>query len=663
MDYGIAKALSGFVSSGDAKQQRNQDFALLQNLYAQQQQQLNQEAKLNQDMVAYQEKVTELATQITSGTGMREEDRNAYKMLTEEATQLLKEDIAKSGSIAKFLQSGGAQKLADYKNVITGSDIAQRLQRNQLAFEKMIDASQGENSDQTAHLIPESFMQQVQMYQNGQIDEVQWQGLLSDYDWDIKDEMQKDQMLTPEMILGHGMNYQIAVENFKRDRGYTPDMFETPEDYDYALKEYVESKYGAVYGTQEISTTLSSELNKVKYVMQDLADQGFKYENSYVIDDAGNTGTFKDAFENSEGMVILDKTLGYDAGWSAHTYKGNKVRTTGSWGMAYESDIASILYGDDYDVETGTLKVDALKVEDGVFIGGTGGKLGAGHDVGTWFGEGATNVGDGDALILKGYTIGLKVSGTNANGEYEEYLITDQDDPKYDDLSDHEGKTVKQVYLAEFYDIDQFLWLNEGAKSVDADMWYGDFGILADDVYYHEINFDKVKNEMDKKLDINSQLTEQRKNMFQYDKKVQFEKQKQKRKNKIQKDFLKEYVNNAPEYDQDGVPTVDKIKKKFIPTFDNQLFNLVGPDNDGEFTNLRPHLFSFVLSEAKKRNPNDIGSETTRIINSLTEYKGTEFGEVIKGGNVNNFYQWLNNNGFNTKDLRKEARNLQYVIF
>ena len=94
MDYGIAKALSGFVSSGDAKQQRNQDFALLQNLYAQQQQQLNQEAKLNQDMVAYQEKVTELATQITSGTGMREEDRNAYKMLTEEATQLLKEDIA-----------------------------------------------------------------------------------------------------------------------------------------------------------------------------------------------------------------------------------------------------------------------------------------------------------------------------------------------------------------------------------------------------------------------------------------------------------------------------------------------------------------------------------------------------------------------------------------
>ena len=70
-----------------------------------------------------------------------------------------------------------------------------------------------------------------------------------------------------------------------------------------------------------------------------------------------------------------------------------------------------------------------------------------------------------------------------------------------------------------------------------------------------------------------------------------------------------------------------------------------------------------ILSEAKKRNPNDIGSETTRIINSLTEYKGTEFGEVIKGGNVNNFYQWLNNNGFNTKDLRKEARNLQYVIF
>ena len=35
MDYGIAKALSGFVSSGDAKQQRNQDYALLQNLYAQ----------------------------------------------------------------------------------------------------------------------------------------------------------------------------------------------------------------------------------------------------------------------------------------------------------------------------------------------------------------------------------------------------------------------------------------------------------------------------------------------------------------------------------------------------------------------------------------------------------------------------------------------------
>ena len=183
MDYGIAKALSGFVSSGDKKQQRNDEFALMQNLYDQQQKQLNQEAAFNQDMVAYTESVTALATEITSGVGMRESDREAYKMLTEEATQILKDDIAKAGSITKFLQAGGAQKLADYKNTIIGSDVALRLKKNQQVFEKLINASQGEGSENTSHLIPESFMAEMEAYQNGTIDEVEWKGLLSDYDF------------------------------------------------------------------------------------------------------------------------------------------------------------------------------------------------------------------------------------------------------------------------------------------------------------------------------------------------------------------------------------------------------------------------------------------------------------------------------------------------
>ena len=132
------------------------------------------------------------------------------------------------------------------------------------------------------------------------------------------------------------------------------------------------------------------------------------------------------------------------------------------------------------------------------------------------------------------------------------------------------------------------------------------FGILADDVYYQEINFDHVSRELDKKLDINAQLTEQRKKSFNYGQKEKHQKAWEKRLQKINKEFRDLYVEGAPEVGEDGVPITEKIKKKFIPTFDNQLFNLVGPENDGEYTNIRPHLFSFILSEAKKRHPDNI---------------------------------------------------------
>ena len=660
MDYGIAKALSGFVSSGDAKAQRNQEFQLLQNMYEQQQRQANQEAAYNQDMVAYTEKVTELAQEITSGVGMREEDREAYKMLTEEATALLKEDISRAGSITKFLQAGGAQKLADYKNTIVGSDIALRLKKNQAVFEKLIDASQGENADKTAHLIPESFMSQMEAYQNGQIDEVQWQGLLSDYDWGVKEQFDKATPISAEMILSSGMNYQIAQENFQRDRGYTPTMFDSQEDYDMALHSYIDSKYGTTYGEKEIKATLASELTTVKHHVMNLADQGYKYDNSYAIDEEGGRGTFKDAFENSDAMIVLDKTIGYNAGYQPHTYKGKTVRTTGAWGTAYQDEIASIIFGDNYNGETG--QVDNVKVKDGVFVGGTGGKLGAGHEVGTWT-EDATEVGDGDPLTLRGFTIGLKVSG-NVDGEYVEYLVIDEPDAEYPDIEKYTqmGLETKQVYLAELYDIDDLLnWT--GIAGPDDDFWYGDWGLLADDVYYQEVNFDQVSRELDKKLDINEQLTEQRKKNFNYGQKMKFETQQQKRLQKITNKFLDTYVEGAPEVGEDGIPTTEKIKKKFLPSFDNQLFNLVGPDNDGEYTNLRPHLFSFVLSEAKKRHPDNIEVGVKEITNSLDKYKGTDFGNIIKGGSVDNFYQYLNNNGFDTKELRKEARNIKYVLF
>ena len=652
MDYGIAKALSGFVSSGDKKQQRNDEFALMQNLYDQQQKQLNQEAAFNQDMVAYTESVTALATEITSGVGMRESDREAYKMLTEEATQILKDDIAKAGSITKFLQAGGAQKLADYKNTIIGSDVALRLKKNQQVFEKLINASQGEGSENTAHLIPESFMAEMEAYQNGTIDEVEWKGLLSDYDWSVTEQYDRSTPISAEMILSTGMNYQIAQENFKRDRGYTPAMFDSPEDYDMALHSYIDSKYGTVYGEQEITATLASELSKVKFAVQDEAKQGFKLENSYIIDEEGGTGTFKDAFENGDGLIILDETIGYDAGYKPHTYKGKTIRSTGAIGTAYQDEIASIVFGDNYDTETG--EVVGVMVKDGVFVGGTGGKLGAGHDIGTMF-ESATDVGDGDPLTLRGFTIGLKVSGNDREtGEYVEFLVTDENNRVYDDLEQYEGYEVKQVYLAELYDIDGY---------VDDDFWEGDFGILADDVYYQEINFDHVSRELDKKLDINAQLTEQRKKSFNYGQKEKHQKAWEKRLQKINKEFRDLYVEGAPEVGEDGVPITEKIKKKFIPTFDNQLFNLVGPENDGEYTNIRPHLFSFILSEAKKRHPDNIELGVKEITNSLDKYKGTDFGNVIKGGNVNNFYQYLQNNGFDTKELRKEARNIKYVLF
>ena len=650
MDFSLAQALSGFTSSAEAKSTRQNDFAIMQNIYQQEQQRLNTEAGLQQDLEAYKNTVAQLGKEISSGSGIREKDQEAYKMLVQDAQLILKDEIAKSGSISKFMQGGGSQKLSDFKNAVTGSDLSLRLENNGVVFKKMIEASQ---DPETAHLIPESFLSQVSAYQSGQIDEVSWSGLLSDYDWDVQGEYQKDTEISSDMLLSTGINYQIAAENFQKDRGWTQQDFASPEEYDIALKSYVDNKYGTMYGTQEISANVSSEIQKIKFDLDPLAKEGFKYDNLYTVDDAGNKGTFKDAFEVTGSMGILENTIGYDQGWEAGVYKGKQIRSAGSWGEPYKDEIASIIWGDDYDAESGTISNQA---NEGYFLGGDGRKFGSGVDANSIY-EGS-DLGDLSDLHVRGYTIGLKISGYDpSTGEYIENLIVDDvnnPDHNRESYAKFEGMEVKQVYLAEILDVDGY---------------FGSLSAMDDDLYYKEINIDVVSRELDKKLEINEELTEQRKSNFNYAKKENFENQKVKRQQKIEDEFLKTYVlppedgKYAGKEPEETMQILQQIRKKFIPSFDNKLFNLAGPDNNGEFMNVRPHLFTFMLQEAKAKNPDDIGSEMNLIINSLDKYNGTPFGEVIKGGDVNNFYQFLKNNGYNTKELRKESRNINQIVF
>ena len=336
MDYGLSSALKGFFGSADAKTARNQELSMLQNMYEQDQQEKNEAASLQQQMLKFNEGIDTYAGNIIQGKGIRDSDKQAYSLLNQDAQAILKEQISKSGGILKFMQGGGAQMLQDFKNAITQSDVAVRLANNHEAFKKGLLATQNLDANganvQTAHLVPQMFLDNLNLYQEGKVDNIVWNGLLNDYDMEDIDPsaIGADVAIDANYVFEHNpMNKQMAEENLQKDFGITRESFHqyavTEEDHARAderfeskLREYFNMKHGEQYGTGEVEVHLAGEFSKLLIATDKGMVKNKEGKSIYVANPSD--ANYKENFKN-EGGIMMEELFGYSHTWNTETKK------------------------------------------------------------------------------------------------------------------------------------------------------------------------------------------------------------------------------------------------------------------------------------------------------------------------------------------------------
>ena len=689
MEYGLTHALKGFFGSADAKTARNQQLSLLQQMYNQDQAEKNQAMNLDLNLQEFHDKVDTYSQNIIQGQGIRENDLHAYKMLNQDARKILEEKVRKAGGIVKFMQGGGSQALQDYKNAIVGSDIAIRLGNNQAAFRNILLATQNldENGEsvKTSHLVPQTTLANLSDYQAGKTDHIVWNGLLSEYDLsgvDAENVPVNQQVDAAYVFSINPMNKALAEENMEKDLGITREMYTqyavTDEDFmrqnelfDRKLEEYYNYKQGTKWGQADIEVHLSSEVDKVTMAtVESMPQEIIGYDASgmpitqavYKHDEHDD---FKVEFNRGEGAMIMEDMFGYERNWNT-TYKNSRiVRNVGRVFTNYEDEILSKVFGDAYS--NGILKGETQRSNDGWFIGGSGAKIGAGqtHRGQTLWTQEGDYIADRDDTYFQGITIAQKVTGFNPeSGQYEEFLVTDNPDDPTDlaeDFAKFDGLQITPVYIAEFYDVDALEDLGSASG------WYGErtgrewslFGQGMSDVYYKEIDIRGIMPQLEKDLDINTQISQQRTDAVLYNRQKNVNKKRHFHNlESLEHQAVIDIVGEP--FDNEGNSNMNKIYMNYVPQINTSLNQMFGPNRS---KNLDPHLFTFMFDQAMKTHPETYHNRVEDQIGVLSSMEQTDLLQIVKTGNVGNFYTWLDNNGFDSKTIKENTRYIKRALF
>ena len=605
-DYGLSTALKGFLGSSDAKAARNNELALLSNMHQQEQQRMMQNAQFEAQSAQYTDKINEYAQQVISGAGIREKDKEEYKMLQEEALLLLRDDVRRSGDYTKFMLGGGASKLVAYKNAITNSETARRLKNNTAVFAQLQQATDDEG---TKNLVPMMMSQQLKMYQNEEIDDLVWTGLLNEYDWESAVEATgMDEQIDLLTLQQHDpLAMQKAKENYRKDLGRDPEN-------DNDVIEYFNRKHSTIYGEKVIKKTFQGEI--LSAISEFTPTGGFL-----------STSDIRGLFEGSAAADIINTVGGYDPGEAPLIDGGVQIKSTGRVLEAYQDEIMKEMFGADYNLESGTLSNQRSK---GFYRLPSGGKMDD-EDIGNRYNifDGKYEfheLADGDNVTVTGMYFTLKVSGRDPQGNWEEMLVTDSNT---EDLKRLKNKKATLALVAEVNDSD----------------------VIDDDVYYKEIPISAVMAKLDKKVDINDQLSDQTNQQISYDRKKEREKKRQ--------EFINESNKKAAAWLAGGGSTDDlrKVYKSYATPLNDALTLM-----DVEMNKLGPHVFTYIMHEAEKKNPKNPHIAAREMVKSFNQIsatpKGQELQTVLKEGNVNNFYQWLENNNFESEIIRDKARTI-----
>ena len=608
IDYGLTTALSGFFGSGDKKAIRQQEMQTMMQMHQQIENQKNQELKLGMEMEQFISSADDVARQTIMKQGIREEDRKYIQDLAASERSSIEENIKKHGSMIKYLRAGGYKDLMNYKRSILGSDKMAELESNAAVYSKILQAK-----ETTPDQIFQRDLDNLKLYQEGKIDNLTYSGLMSKMDMEgLVDEYGKDQEITDDMILNYSNNRNIVLQNISREYGYAPEDITEDMMVSWVSQRYGSTARGGVpmHGKQDVKASPSNDLiTSLKASPIKLAD--FNEDMSH-------------EFELGAGTVWKTK-MGHDATVRTEWKRGMRPKTGGR--VITNPDMEKMILSTTFDGGDGgsiKWKGDKKKVygarSAGLYLH-NGSQL-TEDESGFWNMEGDV----APTLNYQGMFVGYKGKGFNPKtNRYESFLITDiKDEKKRAEMQELYGNVeVSPVVIAELRDSD----------------------LIRDDLYYKEIPIesDYFRSKINKTADINTELAAERNLNIDTDHKIKDRTVENKRIMQSNDKIAKAYGDGSPE-------SVMTLMDSFGSPLQQRM----------EMTGIPNHMYPLLMAEMMESIDPKSKDPGTELLNNIVNFSqfalhpnNTEWLEVLRGGNIANYYALMETNNY---DLAKRVK-------
>ena len=614
MDFGGYTSLRGFFGTADKKQTKQQELAIAERILAKQEQDMRNETnyRLNQQQVI--DTADSLAQRVIRGKGVRPQDKEAIQNYAQELMTPINDMIKKYGSYERAVANGLDRLVADYQYKLNNNEIVTRLSQNQKNLSSMFQAKADGKTH--AYLFP-SDIANLQAYERGEVDRITYRGTMS--------EMSKSEFLDGLPVNQrvdirdfYNNNKHAVWDNFRRDTGLNPEN--TPEAY---ILNWYRSATNfdegmPMFGTMEIETTPGTMLVNLLQgapVISDPASQN--YVDLY---EGGTSGS----------DIAMDSAFGYDDNRPPPVKNGLQLNATNRV-LTNAPSIELIILGHQNGGQNGKLerkKNGSIEINDKQAVGlfNFRGDEIKDNDVGFFDVE-----SDSYDLEYQGLFIAQKVFGTNKDtGERETFLLTKGNKSKMEEIKrNYSGLQFTSTLVAAYEESD----------------------IIFDDVYYEEIKmsesllatlasdknvndaFSTVKNQ----LAGNNQLREK-------------EAVKQKSILKTEKKLATLYAGGMEGganqvYDVFGKNLNTSmvsigINQKMLPLVLSEILDNLNPESETQFDDLTQDIEAFGLI-ASSENP---------------EIK--EYYEMLKSGDTNAFFRWLQESNPDRADIIKQRAKL-----
>lgn len=608
IDYGLTTALSGFFGSGDKKAIRQQEMQTLMQMHQQSENQKNQELKLGMEMEEFISSADDAARKIIMQQGIRESDRKTIQDQAASERSIIQENVKKHGSILKYLRAGGYKDLMNYKRTTLGSDKMAELESNAAVYSKILQAKET-HPDQ----IFQRDLDNLKLYQEDKINNLTYSGLMSKMEMEgLADEYGKDQEITDDMILNYSNNRNIVLQNISREYGYAPEDITEDMMVSWVSQRYGSTARGGVpmHGKQDVKASPSNDLiTSLKASPIKLADfdENMMHE-----------------FELGAGVTWKTK-LGHDSETQTEWKRGMRPKTGGR--VVTNPKLERMILEATFDGgDKGSIKWegDKKKVYDAKSAGlylHNGSQL-TEDETGFWNMEGDV----APTLNYQGMFVGYKGKGFNPKtNRYESFLITDiKDEKKRAEMQELYGNVeVSPVLIAELRDSD----------------------LIRDDLYYKEIpvESDYFRSELNKTADINTELAAERNLGIDTHHKIKDRTVENKRIMQSNDKIAKAYGDGSPE-------SVMTLMDAFGSPLQKRM----------EMTGIPNHMYPLLMAEMMENVDPKSKDPGTELLNNIVNFSqfalhpnNTEWLEVLKGGNIGNYYALMETNNY---DLAKRIK-------